>query len=493
MDKIVRLALSGELIASPDQLGGSYTSVDSLLAEVKAPSIILLDGLKPGDINGLKETFHVLYHLRRPAAFYAAPVYFAKSMGNLDAFADGIGSTWQEIYPHAKEILAKIGSADAKKTADNPDLRLLAFLYCRGDSFALAPLALAASPWIYEYPVALLVGDCFDAIAQQTFCFGAIADKFAFKGTLKSSAEWLADLCAQGFLTANELVDRIRLCPYCQTGNLNYIDSCPICGSIDFAKKKMIHCFTCGHVAPDENFKNGMMYVCPRCNAALRHIGSDYDRPVESHLCNTCGQRFIDPDVKAECLHCRKKSAPQDLLIRQLYNYSLSAKGKRAVVTGNMDFAFSLFDANRNVIPAYFYQATDWFLQMKTRYSDEDFSLLCIKLEGLEIVENLVGITRLRKLIDEIAIRIRELVRVTDITTSTGANTFWLLLPRTNKEGGELLASRIAKLADLVSLENGEHITIRALCFSIPVEYAKRGPVAELLISEYEASTENAG
>ena len=365
MDKIVRLALSGELIVPFDELGESYTSVDNLLAEVKVPSAILLDGLRPEDINGLRETFYALYQLRRSAIFYAAPIFFAKSMGNMDAFVDGIGSDLPEIYPVAREILAKIGSTNIEAVEGNPDLRLLTFLYSRGDSFTLAPLALTASPWVYEYPVALLVGDCFDAIAQQTFCFGAIAEKFALKGMLKSSAEWLSDLCAQGFLTASELVDRIRLCPYCQTGNLNYIDSCPICGSIDFAKKKMIHCFTCGHVAPDENFKNGMTYVCPRCNSALRHIGSDYDRPVESHLCNTCGQRFIEPEVKAECLQCRKKSAPQDLLVRQLYNYRLSAKGKRAVMTGNIDFAFSLFDAHRNVVPVYFYQVTDWLLQVK--------------------------------------------------------------------------------------------------------------------------------
>lgn len=166
----------------------------------------------------------------------------------------------------------------------------------------------------------------------------------------------------------------------------------------------------------------------------------------------------------------------------------MTAKGKRAVQLGTIEFKYSLFDNNRNVLPIYFYQVTDWLLQMRARYSEEEFSLLCIKIASLESIENTGGITQLENLIDELATRIRELIRVTDIATSTGTNTFWLLVPRTNQKGGEILASKIEKLADMVSLENGTHISIRAKCFSIPAEYANRGPVAEMLLGEYEAA-----
>lgn len=485
---IYRLALSGELIAMPDDIDGSYDSVSSMLEDIKTPSVILIDGLRQQDENMLSEAFDAVYQLRRSSVLYAAPIYYAKSMANLNAFVDGIGSKRADILPYASEILSRMENVSVEKNAGSDDLRLLTFLFCRGDAYSLSPLAFAGSPWVYEYPVAFLIGGFAGKTIQTAFQFGSFEDKSLLKGMIKSSAEWLVSLCSQGLIATMGLVDRIRICAHCHTGILNYIDACPVCESIDFSKKRMIHCFTCGHVAPEENFKNGMMFICPRCNSALRHIGSDYDRPVESYLCNSCGERFIDPEVKADCLRCRHKSAPEDLVIRQLYNYVITTKGKRAVQLGIVDFEFSLFDDNRNVVPLYFYQVLDWLVQMKARYTDEDFSLLCIKIVGLEAFDSTAGMTQFKNLIDELAMRIRELVRMTDITTSTGSNTFWIILPRTNQKGGEILASRIEKLADIVSLKDGAHIKIQAKCFSIPTEYAKRGPVAEMLLGEYEAT-----
>lgn len=487
-NKIYRIALSEELIAPAGDLDGSYHSVNAMLAAITEPAIILIDGLIPEEDKSQKEAFDAVYQLRCSAVFYAAPIYFAKSMGNLDAFVDGIASTRAEILTDAAAILAELTNIAIDKNALSDDLRLLTFLFCRGDDYSVSPMIFAASPWIYEYPAALLIGDCAVTMAQTDLRFGPAAERSFLKAMLRGTAEWLTTLGAQGLLATKGLVDRIRLCPYCHTGKLNYIDSCPVCSSIDFDKKKMIHCFTCGHVAPEEDFLKGMMFICPRCAARLRHIGSDYDRPVETHVCHSCGERFIEPNVKADCLNCRQKSAAEDLIVRQLYHYGITDKGKKAVQLGSIDFEMSLFDSNRNVVPLYFYQVTDWLLQMKYRYSEEDFSLLCIKLGGIDEMEHSGGIVRLKSLIDELAARIRELVRLTDITTSTGLNTFWVLLPRTNQQGGEILASRIAQLTDMVFLENGVRINMQVKCFSISTEYAQRGSVAERLLGEYEAT-----
>lgn len=486
-NRIYRLVLGGELLARPDDLAGSYHSVNELLEENKTPGIVLIDGLNPEDDTNGNAAYQAVCQLRRSAVFYAAPLYLTKSMGNLDFLVDGVGITQEDILPYASKILSRMGTLSIETNAANDDLRLLSFLYCRGDECTLSPVAFAASPWIYEYPAAFLIGGFVDKAVQSLYHFGPVTGTYSQKG-MQSSAEWLGAVSTQGFLTDLELVDRIRLCPHCHTGNLNYIDFCPACGSIDFVKKKMIHCFTCGHVAPEETFRNGMLLQCPRCNVTLRHIGSDYDRPVEAYSCNRCGERFIEPEVKADCLLCRKKSATEDLEVRQIYKYGITAKGKRAVQLGQIDFAFSLFDNNRNVLPLYFYQITDWLLQMKLRYSDEDFSLLYIKVVGIEAIESHSGISRFKNLIDELARRIRELVRVTDITTSTGANTFWVLLPRTSQNGGEILASRIESLAELVSMENDANVHIQVKCFALSTEYAGRGPVAERLLGEYEAA-----
>lgn len=487
-NKIYGLALSGELIVQPSTLDGSYNSVNALIEDIKSPAIILIDGLKSEDNSCQKEVFDIVCQLRRSAIFYATPIFFSISMGNLDTLVDGIGSKKEDILPTASEIFSIMGNISIEKNAVNDDLRLLTFLFCRGDAYSFSPLALLSSPWIYEYPVAFLIGSFADVVMQTSFVFSSSTSKNPLKLAMKSSAEWVVSLCTQGFLVKKGLVDRIRFCPHCYTGNLNYIDSCPVCKSIDFTKNKMIHCFTCGHVAPEEKFKNGMMFICPRCNANLRHIGSDYDRPLESYSCNSCSEHFIEAEVKAHCFNCHQKSATEELAVRHLYHYGMTSKGKKAVQLGVVDLEFTLFDNNRNVVPPYFYQVTDWLLEMKVRYQDEDFSLLCIKIIGLDAVERMDGITQIKNIIDEIAARIRELLRVTDITTSTGSNTFWVLLPRTNQEGGEILASRIEKLSDMISVKDDAHIKIQVKCFSIPTEYAKRGSIAERLLGEYEAT-----
>jgi len=485
-NKIYRLNLGGELLAHPDFLDGSYNSVNAMLEANKVPAIVLIDGLTPEDDNVVKAMFNAVCQLRRSEIFYAAPIYLTKSMGKLDVFTDGVGITKEEVLPNASKIIFRMEKLSMATNAVNDDLRLLTFLYCREDGYALSPLALTVSPWIYEYPAAFFIGGFAEQSMQSAYHFGLVSDKYPSKTPLQSSAEWVSSLAAQGFLVEAGLVDRIRLCPHCHTGSMNYIDSCPACGNIDFSKKKMIHCFTCAHVAAEEDFRNGMLLMCPRCNVTLRHIGSDYDRPVEAYSCNSCGERFIEPEVKADCLNCRRKSATEDLEVRQLYNLAITAKGKRAVQLGVIDVEFSLFDSNHNVLPLYFYQVADWLLQMKNRYSDEDFSLLCIKIVGLEAVENRAGMAQFKNLIDELGQRIRELVRVTDITTSTGENTFWVLLPRTPQVGGEILASRIEKLSDMVSPEAGARINMYVKCFSISAEYAGSGPVAQGLLSEYE-------
>ncbi len=112
---------------------------------------------------------------------------------------------------------------------------------------------------------------------------------------------WLRLMSEQGLLVSGELIDRIRLCTKCNSARLNYVDVCPECRDLDIAKEPALHCFTCGHVAPQDEFlKDGLM-LCPNCLTRLRHIGSDYDRPMENLSCRACNVSFIDSLVHARC------------------------------------------------------------------------------------------------------------------------------------------------------------------------------------------------
>lgn len=149
-----------------------------------------------------------------------------------------------------------------------------------------------------------------------------------------SERAWLDRTERLGLIERGILIDRLRLCPHCHSGHLNYIDCCPSCSSIDIRNEQSIHCFACGNVAEEARFLRNQKLICPNCNNPLRHIGTDYDRPIETCRCNTCQQRFVEAPVKAACLECRGFSDPNDLNIRSINEYRLAPEGEAMVRTG---------------------------------------------------------------------------------------------------------------------------------------------------------------
>ena len=55
--------------------------------------------------------------------------------------------------------------------------------------------------------------------------------------------------------------------------------------------------------------------VCPKCHTHLRHIGSDYDRPIENYRCQSCSQSFVEGDVQVRCAMCENEMKPGDLVL----------------------------------------------------------------------------------------------------------------------------------------------------------------------------------
>ena len=119
-----------------------------------------------------------------------------------------------------------------------------------------------------------------------------------------SSHSWLQQKQQENLLEAGELLDRLRQCPSCSSSRLNYVDVCPECHALDIVREPSLHCFVCGHVGPQQAFLKGDALVCPNCLSQLRHIGSDYDRPLENYRCRSCGAFFVDAEVDVRCIDC---------------------------------------------------------------------------------------------------------------------------------------------------------------------------------------------
>lgn len=454
-----------------------YRSAAALLAAEREPATVVIDTsqFKPGEEL---EYYKNIAALRQSPVFCYAPLYFTHSVRGLDVLADGV---FDDLKAAAREGEAVLSRGERIKTSSLPGsykLRMLSYMYARG-GYELKPYCVPGSKWIYGYPTAAAIMEHEAAPGDRHWNDGETQpyDRYIFDcAEMTQATEWIRSLHRCGYTEQTTVYDRIRLCPKCQTGYLNYIDICPECGSLNIVRKRMVHCFTCGCVAPEAEFRQGFSLSCPRCDAKLRHIGSDYDHPLESYQCEDCGSSFVEPDVRVSCLNCGAQSLPSELAVNNFYGYRLSDRGAEAVRSGIISEEFTLFGDTNVVSMQIFCGIIKWLLSLRRRYPDADFSLLRVKLSGLSDAEEAVGAAGLRRVITELETRIKALVRETDVSVLGGDGIFWLLLPRTPLEGGRVLAGRLEDMGSLFEGPGAEKLRLSVKCLSVSEEEAALPP-----------------
>jgi hypothetical protein len=310
--------------------------------------------------------------------------------------------------------------------------RLIKYLWLRPD-FILQPHHEWQYPRFYRYPL-------LEALSQDG------SDSF----------EWLRNLANSKIIEALTMLDRQRECTYCRSAHLSFIDVCPNCLSIDIKLQASLHCFTCGCVDVQDRFMHSGTLVCPKCHTHLRHIGSDYDRPIENYRCQSCSQTFIEGDVQVRCAMCEKEMKPGDLILNEVHNWRLSDKGRTIVFRGEVFDLSSGFDQLDFVSRELFIHDLDWMMVTSQRYPNVHFSLFGIYFANLPDLVELFNHARLLQMLESFAQRLRSLLRTPDLSTRTAENMLWLLLPNTDEQGLIGFHRRIENSMKVL-LEESEH------------------------------------
>ncbi len=426
--------------------------------KAKPDAIIIGTGIE-------RSTEEILQKIKRNQYLCLVPVFSTVELSiYFESLYDGLFTHYSELIYSAKRISGRISDLNLKDLGENQDYRLLAFLYSR--DAALLPVRKSVSRQVYVYPVADVLG------APDT-----------------NSFDWISRLKDRGLIASEKLIDRIRLCPKCEWSHLNYVDICPACQGLNISRVPFLHCFTCGHVAPQEKFLIKGMLLCPNCQTRLRHIGSDYDRPMENYSCFDCDQSFVEPQIIADCMHCGNKNSPEDLVPCHIHSYKLTAKGVYAVKIGDIEDIYALFDNLNYVTPKYFTMLLDWFLGISQRYPEDAFSIIGISIKNAIELTASIGKNRVAKLIDTFAGRLRELIRTTDITTRSSDHNLWILLPKTPSAGCTVLARRIMNLREMTKQHDGSLLVIKQITYTAPDDYLQ-GETSELLIGRLTSALE---
>lgn len=294
---------------------------------------------------------------------------------------------------------------------------------------------------------------------------------------------WLQLMTQQGWLEEAELLDRVRLCVSCGSGRLNYVDVCPECQALEIARQPSLHCFTCGHVGPQEHFLKDGLLLCPNCLSRLRHIGSDYDRPLENYRCRGCQAFFVDAEVEARCLDCGHAHAPDKLRVREVRNYRLAEAGRLRCRQG---YTANAVDTDRfgqlNLLShKSFHDLLNWQLQLVRRYKQPAFSLLGLRFVNLAATIGELGELRGHALVDSLVERLQEAVRDTDRCSRVSEEILWVMMPHTDAAGLAVVHQRLAQGAERLASEQIGRLQLRQVGFTAPADLLEQEDAALLL------------
>ena len=434
------------------------TGFDQIFPTLSVETVFILAQEEP------HEALRMLYQLRRHPATSLQPIFCVHPLTEESGpLYDGIFTSLTETVRHAQDIITRLKQLDHDVTSQDPSdfMRILCLLHSR-PGLVVQPVQRWSHEFFYVYPlVDALVGDSQIAIAR------------------------LENLEKRKLVQHRELIDRIRHCPNCHGAHLNFIDICPNCGHLDILQKAFLHCFTCGHVAPEDRFLAQGTLTCPHCQTRLRHIGSDYDRPLENFECQNCRHVFIEPQVQARCMHCGTLSAPDKLTVQLVHSYEITSQGIQAAKSGNLEDVFALLDTVNSVSPTYFLNLVNWLLSLSRRHKDERFTIIGMRIINIEELSVRFGKQVVMELMDTLAARLQELIRTTDLTTRTGQQIIWILLPKTGKPNHQVVLDRLIALNNLIYHVEDARISFETVVFNAP-EDTNEGETGKLLLARLE-------
>ena len=404
---------------------------DSLAAPADRPAVYVIDGKVPAFTN------ITLQQLRSHPDHYAELCFVFDSTGSSD---DGLSdgelpdpASLNDLFIESQQLNLLFKTIqDGQQTHEQ---WLMRFLLMR-PNYVIKPQHEWSHARRYRYPILEVFG-----------------------GPKIDTDAWLKRLVSQRTLQSVELIDRQKECTFCKSAQLSFIDVCPNCSDIDINKQISLHCFTCGNVAAQDDFMNNGVLVCPNCSTRLRHIGADYDRPLENYRCNSCAHYFIEGNVLCRCAMCEHTMAPAELQQNDIRSWKLSDHGRLTAMHGNSDDLFDVFNQLNYIPYELFIHDLNWLLIQANRYKATNFSVLGLYFSNIPELTSKIGHQDVFQLLEGFSEHIRSLIRRTDLCARAVENTIWILLPHTDHEGVKGLESRI-KVAAQLTKQPEDHLLI---------------------------------
>ncbi|OLQ71141.1 histidine kinase [Photobacterium proteolyticum] len=423
IDKQARIQVIGDPI---EELPTSIDRVDQWDI-YKYPSVLV--NVEPARQD------EILLKIRSDELRRLQPVFCVSRSKMSDVLSDGYLEQMRHRIPSIIEKLSLL-----HKTPHPEPLDLLAWYCWPRSHFHLTPVWSAIYQKGYRYPLL----DCLVGIEANLALMRAVEHHLLLPG---------------------KLIDRIRLCRNCQSGRLNYVDVCPECNSIDIHLKPGVHCFVCGYVDDQDVFIQSGVMKCPKCSTKLRHIGVDYDRPLERYSCYSCYIRFIEAVVKARCHDCGEVQSPDDLTVSTISEFQVGKLARQIALEGSHLLHLPLA-WGAPITVDHLPWLLQWTSSNQNRYGGDN-TVMLIWLSNLSEVKIDLGLLRVQERLKELVKRMQGIFRETDVVCQYSDDILILLLPHTSERVWEALRDRIASLSEVEGLDKLE-VVVQVQALPVP-------------------------
>lgn len=152
-------------------------------------------------------------------------------------------------------------------------------------------------------------------------------------GDASAAQVFLSKLCEAGILEKT-LYDKVIYCPKCGSANVSVRYCCPYCKSFNIQKSALIEHVKCGYMDVEENFRKDGDLICPKCHEELKKIDIDHRKAGIWCNCKDCEKSFDIPVTSNFCRNCLGNFTFEDIIIKEVYAYSLKAEAKEEATLG---------------------------------------------------------------------------------------------------------------------------------------------------------------
>jgi hypothetical protein len=244
-------------------------------------------------------------------------------------------------------------------------------------------------------------------------------------------------------LLLGQFISRSYACTHCGCAFLNFYETCPDCHSGDLGTDELIHHFKCAYVGELADFKRGEMFVCPKCDRRLKHIGVDYDKASVVYKCRACSNVFQEPAVMTSCYNCRRDTDPENQLNREIKGYAITSIGENAARYGMDSLLQAILETRIHALPFDVFKA---FYNLEIarieRYQVSQSCLVILRIRGIDQIYGQLG-SRATEVFYELSEALKRGLRSSDVFSVRDETIFLIILTETPAQNADIAISRL--------------------------------------------------